>query len=296
MRDELNDLSAFAIVAEERSFTRAARKLGVSTSALSHALRGLEQRLGVQLLARTTRSVSATHAGQRLLDQLKSPLQQISEALSEVGRLRDQPAGRVRLVMPRLAATMVLMPKLAQFVREYPAVVLDVVTDDSPLDLIAGQFDAGIHIGEFIEKDMIAVKVSRDQRPAIVGAPHYFKSHSIPKNPRDLRDHECIGFRLGDTGIYRWEFEKNGEPLKVAVKGPVVFDDTHMVVQAALAGVGLAFAFEEHVAVHLAKGRLMRILKDWCPPFPGFFLYYPSKRNQPAALTALIGALRLSKA
>jgi DNA-binding transcriptional LysR family regulator len=295
MRDGLNELSAFVTVAEERSFTRAARKLGVSTSALSHALRGLEQRLGAQLLARTTRSVSPTHAGQRLLDQLKSPLQQISEALSEVGRLRDEPVGRVRLVMPRLAATMVLMPKLAQFVREYPNVMLDVVTDDSPLDLIAGQFDAGIHIGEFIEKDMIAVKVSRDQRPAIVGAPNYFKSHSIPKTPRDLRDHQCIGYRLGDTGIYKWEFEKNGEPLKVTVKGPVVLDDTHMVVQAALAGVGLAFAFEEHVANHLAKGRLVRILKDWCPPFPGFFLYYPSKRNQPAALTALIGSLRLPK-
>jgi DNA-binding transcriptional LysR family regulator len=296
MREELGDLAAFAIVAEERSFTRAAVRLGLSTSALSQAMRVLERKLGIQLLARTTRSVAPTREGATLLDELRPALDQIELALAEAGKLRDRPAGRVRLVMPRLAATMMLIPRLAQFARKYPDVVLDIVTDDSPRDLVAGQFDAGIHIGEFIEQDMIAVRISRDQRPAIVGSPRYFKLHRKPETPRDLKDHPCIGFRLGSTGIYRWEFEKGREKLTVNVKGPVVLDDSNMVVQAALDGVGLAFAFEDHVAPLLARRRLVRVLEDWCPPFPGFFLYFPSRRNQPATLTALIEALRQSPA
>jgi DNA-binding transcriptional LysR family regulator len=294
MRDELSELAAFELVAEERSFTHAAAKLGVSTSALSHSMRGLETRLGLQLLARTTRSVAPTDAGEQLLHRLRPALVEIRAALHQLGQQRSQPAGRVRIVMPRLALRMVLAPKLARFVRDYPDILLDVITDDNPLDLVAARFDAGIHIGEFIERDMIAVRVSRDQRPAIVGSPRYFKSHPAPKSPRDLQGHDCIGYRIGSTGIYRWEFEKGRQSFAVNVKGPVVLDDIETVIHAALDGIGLAFAFEEHVFPHLEKKRLVRVLEEWCQPFPGFFLYYPSRRNQEAALTALINALRWS--
>jgi DNA-binding transcriptional LysR family regulator len=188
---------------------------------------------------------------------------------------------------------MVLLPKLASFVKAYPEVVLDVVTLNEPTDLIAGQFDAGIHIGEFIQRDMIAVRVSKDLRFAVVGSREYFESHDVPREPRDLNDHPCIRIRLG-AGPYRWEFKKGGKAVTVNVQGPVVFDDVNLMVQAAVNGVGLGLALEEQVAELILKRRLIRALEDWCPPFPGFFLYYPSRRNQPAALVALINALRLS--
>jgi DNA-binding transcriptional LysR family regulator len=187
---------------------------------------------------------------------------------------------------------MLLSPKLAQFARRYPDIVLDVTTIDDPVDLVGAAFDAGIHIGEFIERDMIAVRVTQDQRSAIVAAPSYFASHPRPSTPRDLGKHQCIGYRLGGRGVYRWEFEKRGKSLAVSVKGSVVLDDTNLVVQAAIDGLGLAFAFEDHVAPHLANGTLVRVLEDWCPPFPGFFLYYPSRRNQSAALAAVIEGFR----
>lgn len=292
VRDELSVLSAFLVVAEERSFTRAAKRMGVSPSALSHAIRKLEERIGVRLLARTTRSVAPTEAGEQLIAGLRPALGDIRGALEQVSGLRDQPAGRVRLVMPRLAARMVLAPKLARFVRAYPDVVLEVTTDDSPLDLVAGRFDAGIHLGEFIERDMIAVRVSPDHRPAIVGSPRYFASHPRPKSPRDLTHHRCINIRMGSAGVYRWEFDKGDESLTVAVDGPLNIDDLEIAIRAAMDGVGLAFSLEEHVAPHVASGALVRVLEDWCPPFPGFFLYYPSRRQQPAALSALIETLR----
>ncbi|MEO5823644.1 MAG: LysR family transcriptional regulator [Vicinamibacteraceae bacterium] len=292
-RADLNVLAAFLTVAEERSFTRAARQLGVSPSAVSHAIRGLEERMGVRLLARTTRSVAPTGAGEQLLTRLRPALADIDGALDTLAGLRDRPAGRVRLLVPRVAAAMVLAPKLARFADRFPDVTLDVTTDDSLLDLVAGRFDAGIHLGEFIARDMIAVRVSADQRPAIVGAPRYFASHPKPKSPRDLTAHRCINARMGSAGVYRWEFDKGKQSLTVAVDGPLDTDDYELTIKAAIAGVGLAFAFEDHVAAPLASGKLVRVLEDWCPPFPGFFLYYPSRRQQPAALAALIEMLRL---
>lgn len=293
VRDDLGVLSAFLAVAEERSFTRAAKRLAVSPSALSHAMRGLEERLGVRLLARTTRSVAPTEAGQQLLSSLGPALSDIRAALGRTSALRDRPAGRVRLLVPRLAAAMVVAPKLAQFADAYPDVVLDVTTDDSPLDLVAGGFDAGIHLGEFIARDMVAVRVSRDQRLAVVGSPRYFKAHPRPETPRDLPHHGCLNIRMGSAGVYRWEFDKGAKSVTVAVDGPLDTDDLELVVRAALDGVGLACTFEDHVAVHLSSGALVRVLEDWCAPFAGFFLYYPSRRQQPAALAALIKALRL---
>jgi DNA-binding transcriptional LysR family regulator len=293
MKAELNELAAFAVVANERSFTRAAARLGVSQSALSHTIRGLEQRLDLQLLARTTRSVAPTAAGAALLKDLSPALEQIDRALNEARSLRDRPAGRLRIVMSRSAAAMVLLPRLAAFAQAYPDVVLDVVTITGPVDLVAGEFDAGIQLGEFIQKDMIAVRVSQELRLAVIGSPSYFSSRSIPKKPRDLNDHRCISLRL-PGGPYRWEFEQGRKAVTVGVSGPLVIDDTQLVIQAALAGAGLGLAFEEQVAEHIAKRRLIRVLEDWSAPFPGFFMYYPSRQHQPAALAALVRALRLA--
>ena len=293
MRDELSVLSAFLAVAEERSFTRAAKRLGVSTSALSHAVRGLEERIGVRLLARTTRSVAPTGAGEQLIARLRPALGDIRGALDQVSGLRDKPAGRVRLVVSPLAAKMVLAPKLGQFAREYPDVVLDVTTtNEGRFDLVAGGFDAGIHLGEFIERDMIAVRVSPDQRAAIVGSPRYFASHPKPSTPHDLTHHRCLNFRHGSNGVYRWEFDKGNQSIAAAVQGPLIVDEVEILIRAAIDGVGLAFMLEAHAAPHLASGALVRVLEDWCPPFAGYFLYYPSRRQQPAALSALIETLR----
>ena len=291
--NDLSALSAFLAVAEERSFTRAAKRLGVSPSAMSHAMRALEESIGVRLLSRTTRSVAPTDAGEELLARLRPALTDIQGALNQVSGLRNKPAGRVRLLVPRFAVSTVLAPKLGQFARDYPEVVLDVTTNNSRIDIVAEGFDAGIHFGEYIEKDMIAVRVSLDQRPVIVGSPGYFQSHPRPKSPRDLLRHRCINFRHGSAGLYRWEFEKGKKCLSVAVNGPLIVDDSELVIRAALDSVGLAYTVEEDAAPHLAKGTLVRVLEDWCQPFPGFFLYYPSRRQQTAALSALIHTLRL---
>jgi DNA-binding transcriptional LysR family regulator len=292
-RDDLNILAAFLTVAEERSFTRAAKRMGVTPSAISHAIRGLEETIGVRLLSRTTRSVAPTEAGEQLLARLRPALVDIREAVDQVTSLRNKPAGRVRLLVPRLAATTVLAPKLGQLARDYPDIVLDVTTDDRRLDIVAEGFDAGINLGEFIQKDMIAVRVSGDRRPVIVGSRLYFKSRSKPKSPRDLLNHRCINFRHGSDGVYRWEFEKGKKSLSVGVSGPLIVDDVAIVIRAAIDGVGLAFITEEQAAPRLADGSLVRVLEDWCQPFTGFFLYYPSRRQQPAALSAVINALRL---
>lgn len=292
-RDDLNILAAFISVAEERSFTRAAKRTGVTPSAISHAIRGLEETIGVRLLSRTTRSVAPTEAGEQLLARLRPALVDIREAVDQVTSLRDKPAGRVRLLVPRLAATTVLAPKLGQLARDYPDIVLDVTTDDRRVDIVAEGFDAGINLGEFIQKDMIAVRVSTDRRPSIVGSPAYFKSHPKPKSPRDLLHHRCVNFRHGSDGVYRWEFEKGRKSLSVGVSGPLIVDDVTIVIRAAIDGVGLAFLTEEQAMPLLTNGSLERVLEDWCQPFPGFFLYYPSRRQQPAALSVLINALRL---
>lgn len=294
MRSDLAELSAFATVAEERSFTRAAVRLGVSQSALSHSMRSLEKRVGVQLLARTTRSVSATAAGTALLQELAPALERIGKAVAETMKQRERPAGRIRLIIPRTATEMVILPKLAKFARDYPEIVLEVTSSNDPVDLIAGEYDAGVQLGEFIQRDMIAVPVTREMRLAVVGSPAYFQSNPIPRRPQDLKDHSCIGFRFSNS-LYRWEFEKGRRALTVSPQGPASFDDPDLVIQAVLNGVGIGTAMEDTLAVMIAKGSLVQVLRDWCPSFPGYFLYYPSRRNQPAALAALIAAIRLSE-
>ena len=293
MRNDLAELSAFATVAEERSFTRAAVRLGVSQSALSHSMRSLEKRVGVQLLARTTRSVSATAAGTALLQELAPALERIGRAVAETTKQRERPAGRIRLIIPRTATEMVLLPKLSKFARNYPEIVLEVTSSNDPVDLIAGEYDAGVQLGEFIQRDMIAVPVTREMRLAVVGSPEYFQSNPIPRHPQDLKDHSCIGFRFSNT-LYRWEFEKGRKALTVSPQGPASFDDPDLVIQAVMDGVGIGTAMEDTLAEMIGKGRLVQVLRDWCPSFPGYFLYYPSRRNQPAALAVLIAALRFS--
>jgi len=260
---------------------------------MSHAMRDQEEGVGVRLLSQPTRSVAPNEDGEQLLARLRPALTDVQDAVDQLSGLRDKPAGRVRLLVPRLAGTTVLGPKLAKFTHDYPDVVLDITADDSRLDIVAGGFDAGIHFGEYIQKDMIAVRVSQDHRAAIVGTPEYFKSHPKPKTPHDLLKHRCINFRHGSAGLYRWEFDKGKKSLSVAVHGPLIVDDVETLVRAAIDGVGLAFVSDERVAAQLESGELIRVLDDWCQPFPGFFLYYPSRRQQPAALSALINALRL---
>jgi len=295
LRDELTVLAAFAVVADERSFTRAAARLGVSRSAISHSIRLLEERVGLRLLARTTRTVAPTEAGERLLTQLRPALDDIQAALTEVGQLRAKPAGTIRLIAPPLAVAAVVSPKLASFGRSYPEVVLDITAEDNyGRDLVAGNFDAGIHLGEFLQRDMVAVRVTADQRAAIVAAPGYFDSHPKPKEPRDLTAHRCLRYRMGASGsVYRWEFEKRGKPVTVSVSGPLILSDVDLMLRATLDGVGVAFLLEDQVTGYLASGRLVRVLEDWCPPFDGFFLYYPSRRHQSPALQALVETLRI---
>ena len=291
IRDELSELSAFATIAQERSFTRAAVRLGMSQSALSHSMRGLEKRLGVQLLARTTRSVSPTAAGAALLQELAPALERIERSVAETRNQREKPTGRIRLIVPRLVAQMVVMPKLAAFARKYPEIVLEITTSNDPVDLVAGEYDAGIQLGEFIQRDMIAVRVTKEMRLAIVGSATYFKFNPIPRQPQDLKDHSCIGFRFSN-GLYRWEFEKGNKVVAVSPQGHASFDDPELVIQAVEAGLGIGSSIEEPLARQISSGRLVQVLKDWCPLFPGYFLYYPSRRNQPAALSALIDTLR----
>jgi DNA-binding transcriptional LysR family regulator len=292
--DHLNVLAAFLTVAEERSFTKAAKRLGLSRSALSHAVRGLEERLGVRLLARTTRSVAPTEAGAQLISGLRPALGEVESVLSRIVGLRDRPAGRVRLLVTPLSAAMVLAPRLASFARRFPDIVLDVTTtQEGRTELVAAGFDAGIHLGESIQRDMVAVRVSRDQRLAVIGSPEYFAAHPKPTSPHDLPNHRCINLRGGSAGPYRWEFEKGGETLAVDVSGPLIVDDADLMIRAAIDGLGLTFSFEEYVAPHITRGSLVRVLADWCPPFAGYFLYYPSKRQQSPTLSALIETLRL---
>ena len=295
LRDELTVLAAFAVVADERSFTKAAAKLGVSRSAVSHSIRTLEERLGLRLLARTTRAVAPTDAGQRLLAQLGPALHDIEAALTDVGQLRERPAGVIRLIAPPIVLATLLGPKLAAFTHEYPDVVLDLMSeDDVRRDLVAGHFDAGIHLGEFLQRDMVAVRVTGQQRAAVVAAPAYFESHPKPKTPHDLTAHRCLRYRMGTDGpVYRWEFERRGKPVTVSVTGPLIVSDAEFMIRAALNGVGLAFSLEEYVVEHMARGTLVRVLEDWCPPFDGYFLYYPRRRHQPRVLQALVDALRV---
>lgn len=296
-RDDLNDLAAFMAVADATSFTRAAAKLGMSPSALSHAMRALESRLGVRLLARTTRSVRATDAGERLLRTLRPAFEEIGAGLTTLGGLRDKPAGTVRLTTFKHAVTSVVWPVLPRFLEAHPDIRVEVTVDDGLTDIVAGRYDAGIRWGGRVAKDMVAVRVGPDVRAAVVGSPAYFAGRPAPDTPGGLAGHRCINYRLATAGrLYPWGFEEDGRPFQVKVDGPLVFNDGDLILAAALAGQGIAYLYEDQTAGHVAGGRLVRILEEWCPAFPGYYLYYPSRRQMPPALAALIDALRAASA
>lgn len=292
-RDNLNDLLAFIAVARERSFTKAAAKLGVSQSALSHTIRGLETRLGLRLLTRTTRSVSPTPAGERLLSTVGPRFDEIDEELAALGELRDKPAGTIRITTDEHAANTILQPRLAQLLPDYPDIKIELVVDFGLTDIVAQRYDVGIRLGDQVAKDMIAVRIAPDMRMAVVGAPTYFAKHARPKTPQDLTEHNCINLRLPTYGgLYAWEFEKAGHELKVRVEGQLTCNGTQQMLNAALTGCGLAYVPEELVRPQVAEGRLKAVLKDWCPTFPGYHLYYPSRRQSSRALAVLVDTLR----
>ncbi len=292
-REELADLSAFAAVAEERSFTRAAKKLGTSQSALSFTVRRLEERLGVRLLSRTTRSVAATEAGERLLRTLGPALDKIGAELAALSELREKPAGNIRITTGEHAAEKILWPVLATLLPKYPDINVELVVDYGLTDIVAERYDAGVRIGEQVARDMIAVPIGPDMSMAVIGAPSYFAGRPIPKRPQDLTAHECVNLRLPTYGsIFAWEFEKRGRELKVRVDGQLIFNNMALRLQAAVAGFGLSYLPEDMVQEHLADGRLIRVLEDWCAPFSGYHLYYPSRRQLTPALSVLVEALR----
>jgi len=292
-RGKLHDLMAFLAVGEERSFTKAAAKLGVSQSALSHTMRGLEERLGVRLLTRTTRSVAPTEAGQRLLRSIGPLFEEIEAELAALGELREKPAGTIRITATEYAADEILLPKLAQLLPAYPDIKVEIVIDYGLTDIVAGRFDAGVRSGEQVANDMIAVRVGPDMRMAVVGAPSYFTARSLPEKPQDLIDHNCITLRLPTHGgLYAWEFEKDGRELRVRADGQLTYNTTAQMMTAALAGLGLAYVPEGMAKPYLARGRLRRVLEDWCLPYSGYHLYYPSRRQPTPAFALLVGALR----
>jgi DNA-binding transcriptional LysR family regulator len=292
-RGNLDDLSVFLVVAREGSFTKAAAKLGVSQSALSYTIKELEARLKLRLLTRTTRSVSATAAGERLLRNVGPRIEEIEGELAALSDLREKPSGTIRITATEYATDAVLLPKLAKLLREYPDIKIEIVSDYGLADIVAQRFDAGVRDGEQVAKDMIAVRIGPDARMAVVGASSYFRNRPEPKKPADLVEHNCINLRLPTHGgLYAWEFEKGSRELKVRVEGQLVFSTTTQMLHAALAGLGLAYLPEGLVQPHIGKGRLKRVLEDWCPPYPGYHLYYPSRRQPSAAFALLVEALR----
>ena len=292
-RENLNDLLAFLTVAKERSFTRAAAKLGVSQSALSHTIRGLEERLGLRLLTRTTRSVAPTEAGERVLHHVGPHFDEIDAELTALGELREKPAGTIRITTGEHSARAILWPTLVKLLPRYPDINVELVIDNGLTNIVAERYDAGVRLGEQIAKDMIAVRIGPDFCMAVVGAPSYFETRPRPKMPQDLTAHDCINLRLPTYGgLYAWEFEKRGRELKVRVEGRLVFNDIALRLNAALAGLGLAYLPDDLVQTHVASGRLIHVLSDWCPPFSGYHLYYPSRRQRSPAFAVLVDALR----
>ena len=293
LRENLNDFLGFLAVAREGNFTKAAAKLGVSQSALSHAIRGLEARLGVRLLARTTRSVAPTGAGERLLRTIGPRFDEIETELAGLSDLREKPAGTIRITAGEHAAESVLWPTLEKLLPAYPDIKVELITDYGLTDIVAERYDAGVRLGEQVAKDMIAVRIGSDLRMAVVGSPSYFAQRPRPKKPQDLTDHNCINIRLPTRGgIYAWEFEKRGLALKVRVDGQLVFNNLAMRMNAVRAGLGLAYMPEDLVKTDIAQGRLIRVLDDWCAPFSGYHLYYPSRRQPVQAFALLVDALR----
>jgi DNA-binding transcriptional LysR family regulator len=292
-RGHLDDLRAFVAVGRDKSFTKAAAKLGVSQSALSHAMRALEARLGVRLLSRTTRSVAATEAGERLLDTLGPRFDEIDAELSAVSELREKPAGTIRITATEYAANAILLPKLAKLLRDYPDIKVEITADYGLTDIVAQRYDAGVRSGEQVAKDMIAVPIAPNMRMAVVGAPSYFSKRPKPKRPQDLVDHNCINLRLPTHGgVYAWEFGKGGRDLKVRVDGQLTLNTTAQMLNAALVGGGLTYVPEGLAEPYVTKRRLTRVLEDWCPPFSGYHLWYPSRRQPSAAFSLLVEALR----
>ena len=291
--DNLHDLRAFIAVARERSFTQAAAKLGVSQSALSHTIRGLEERLGIRLLTRTTRSVSPTVVGDRLFHNVGPRFEEIEAELTALAELRQKPAGTIRITATDYSANTVLWPKLPKLLRGYPDIKIEIAIEYGLTDIVAQRFDAGVRSGEQVAKDMIAVRIGPDSRMAVVGAPSYFAKRPAPKTPRDLIEHDCINLRLPTRGgLYTWEFEKGRRKLNVHVDGQLIFNDTYQMLNAALAGFGLAYVPQDLAQPHIAKSRLKRVLEDWCPPFSGPHLYYPSRRQLTPAFALVVEALR----
>src|SRR6201996_1402663 len=279
-RGHLDDLSAFLIVAREGSFTKAAAKLGVSQSALSYTIKELEARLKLRLLTRTTRNVSPTAAGERLLRNVGPRIEEIETELAALGEMREKPSGHIRITATEYATNVVLLPKLAKLLRAYPDIKVEIINDYGLTDIVAQRFDAGVRDGEQVAKDMIAVRIGPDSRMAVVGAPSYFRNRTEPKKPQDLVEHNCINLRLPTHGgLYAWEFQKGSRELKVRVDGQFTFNTTAQMLSAALAGCGVAYVPEGLVRPHLAKGRLKRVLAEWCPPFSGYHLWYPSRRQ-----------------
>src|SRR5437899_1373758 len=292
-RGNLDDLLAFMAVAREGSFTKAAAKLGVSQSALSYTIKELEARLKLRLLTRTTRSVSPTAAGERLLHNVGPRLEEIEAELAALGELREKPSGTIRITATEYATNAVLLPKLAKLLRAYPDIKVEIICDYGLTDIVIQRFDAGVRDGEQVAKDMIAVRIGPDARMAVVGAPAYFRNRQEPKRPQDLVEHNCINLRLPTHGgLYAWEFEKGSRELKVRVDGQLTFNTTTQMLHAALAGLGLTYLPEGLVQPHINKRRLKRVLADWCPPYPGYHLYYPSRRQPSAAFALLVEALR----
>ena len=290
---QIDDLVAFLAVARERSFTRAAAHLGVSQSAVSQVVRGLEERLGIRLLTRTTRNVSTTEAGERLLRNIGPRFDEIEAEIAALGEFRDKPAGTIRITTSLHAAETILMPALARFLLDYPDIFVEAAIDPGLTDIVTQRYDAGIRLGEQVEKDMIAVRIGPELRMAAVATPSYFEAHSKPKTPQELTRHTCLNIRFQTSGgLYAWEFEKNGRPLNVRVNGQIICNGSSAILSAALLGLGIAYVPDDMVRTHIAEKRLVRVLGDWCPPFPGYHLYYPSRRQATPAFALLVEALR----
>jgi DNA-binding transcriptional LysR family regulator len=292
-RDELGDLSAFVVVAEERSFTRAAARLATSQSSLSHTIRRLEERMGVRLLTRTTRNVAPTEAGEQLLETLRPAFDEIEARINALTELRQKPAGTIRLTSSRQAAVTIVMPAVSRLMIEYPDIKVEISVDQRLTDIVTERYDAGVRLGEQVEKDMVAVRIGPDLRMAVVGSPEYFSRHAKPKTPHDLTHYICVNLRLPTLGgLYAWEFEKNGRPLNVRVDGQFICNDVPLIVDAALNGLGLICLPEDQLGTMISDGKFIRVLEDWCPPFPGYHLYYPSRRQISPAFRLLVDALR----
>ncbi|MCF6116552.1 LysR family transcriptional regulator [Mesorhizobium muleiense] len=292
-RDEFSEMRAFLEVARERSFTRAAAKLGVTRSALSHTIRAMEERLGVRLLSRTTRDVAPTATGERLVESIEPHFESIAAGISAISALRGQPSGRIRVVCPDDAVNLVFRPRLPAFLRDYPDINVELIVDNGFTNIIERQFDAGVRLGEAIARDMVAVRIGPDVGYCVVGSPDYFARRGAPKSPQDLTDHNCINLRLPSSGaLYAWEFRKNGREFSVRVDGQLTLNNIAPALDAALDGIGLAYAPKDLVQPYVVSGRLEEVLADWCPTFQGYHLYYPSRRNQSPAFAAFVAAFR----